>query len=797
MKKLLFAVFFLTAATCVMAQQNLEANWQGHAIDGQHRTVNGDNPDRDLAIVGAGSFYNNVTNSSLTVNNKNISISNDTAAAGTVNPSGSKGAFVAGGAVWNATASGNTLNLTNMTGANLLRGRDAIGGAAVLREPLERFSSGSATNNTVNLNNVSTAAYNYGGKNIGGNVYGGLAEYSKGSASGNTVNITNGSQIHGDVFGGKVNINLSEEDLLSGDVIDSYANNNRVIINNSAVTGTVFGAFGAANSSGNTVIVENDSNIDGDVFAVDKGHGIADNDGSTVYAENNSVIIRNSTITGNAAALDTSSVNASGNTLFIKDSTVNAQSLYSVKITGNKVAGTDTLVKAAVGNNTLSLSGLTLNSLQEAGASLNLVGDASGNTVRILDSDITLSSPGKFFGGTLDSASLQANNLLTLPSDKGILFGGATMQYTSIKNTEDEAKEEAPEQNTVATYGTNSDNNTIILSHGTVNGNIIGGFAAYIDEQDYWTKTTTEGSEGEAGTTTITHVVKNGLNIETTIDPAPEEGQPDPDKVEKKEDLVFSASNNTIILDNATFNGTMYGGYVDGAELTEKNKQTQNNTVILRGNITLGNDSVISGGNNELYKSTNRLVFDRTKATFNNANQFQNFNQMWSINADYDTDIKFNFDGVYANMTVDPSAMKEGQATVVTTKTETDLTDIQQGDKIVDLTDSGITLNNNKLGIYSFDLSGIKLDGDTVGWQLTGTKKETNLEVYGQLPLVGLALAMEGQEMMSTAITDAWKNDNESNTFLNGGYHHTRYETGSGFDLDSGIVQAGAWKKFT
>ncbi len=803
MKKLLFAGLFLTAATYAVAQQNLEANWQGYAIDGQHRTVtDNSNANKDLAIVGAGSFFGDVTNSSLTVDNKNISINTPGAAASTQNPTGSKGAYVAGGAVQNATASGNTLNLSNLTGGNELEGRDAIGGAAVLRDPLLRAANGSAVNNTVNLNNVTIRPYilpvaGTSGFPIGGNVYGGFSEYSKGSASGNAVNITNGSVIYGNVYGGKIEHHLNDDDLKEEGVVDSKANNNRVTVKDSTVIGTVAGAAGAATSDGNIVIV--DHSTAGNVYAVDQSHGIEDSDESITHADNNTVIVRGgSTIIGNAAAVNTTSVNASGNTLSIEDSTVNAQNLYAVNMGLTTAAQSGNPVKATVGNNTLALSSLGTASLEEAGASLNLVGDASGNRVQISNTNLTLNNTsGKFFSGKLDAAALEANNLLTLPSDKGILFGGATMTYTSQTNTKDSAAEDAPEEKTIATYGTTSNNNIVSLSGGTVSGNVIGGFAAYVEEKDYWTKTETEATEEAPASTTYTHVVKNGLDVITTIDPTPEGGQPEPELGKKKDDLVFSASNNTIVLNDVTFDGKIYGGYVDGAELTAKNQLTQNNTVVLRGNISLSDDSVISGGNNELYKSTNHLVFDRTKATFTNSKQFQNFNQMWNINADYDTKINFNFDGVYATMTVDPSAMKEGQAVVVTTQTATDLKDIQQGDKVVDLTDSGITLANNKLGVYSFDLSGIKENSNTVGWQLTGTKETANLEVYGQLPLVGLALAMEGQEMMSTAITDAWKNENEYSSFLNGAYHHTRYKTGSGFDLDSGIFQAGAWKKLT
>lgn len=784
MKKLLFAVFFLTAATCVTAQ-NLDNNWGGVAIDGQHRTVNQDNANTSLAIVGGGSYDGNVTNTTLTVDNKNIRINNASTALDAIGRQNSNGEYVAGGAVWNAIADGNTLNLSNMTGGSVLQGRNAIGGIAVLDDDMERFSTGSANNNTVNLNNVTTQSYNLSiTLPVGGNVYGGVAEYSHGTANGNTVNITNGSIINGNVYGGRIQDHLEPDDHTEPGVSDSHADNNSVTINNSTINGTVAGAAGADTADGNIVVVENNSTVK-NVYAVDQIIGVESGDESVTHADNNSVLVRsNSIVTGNAAAVSTYSVNASGNTLSIDSSTINAQNLYSVNIGLAKAAASGNPVKAAVGNNTLSLTNLTGATFQEAGASLNLVGNASNNIVNIKDSHITISNTnGKFFGNTLNGSALNTNNLLNLPVDKGILFGGASMTYTSQVNTAGTATSEEPEAETIATYGTNSDNNTIILSNSTVTGNVMGGFAAYIDEKDYYT------SDG----TSQTHVVKNGLNTITYVDGV----QTQEDEGEQQKELVFSASNNTIVLDNVNFDGKIYGGYVDGAEILSKNKLTQNNTVILRGDITLTNNSVIYGGSNERYKSSNKLIFDRTRATFNNANQFQNFASRWSINADFDTSLNFNFNNVNASLTVDPSAMKEGQAIVVTSKAGAELENIQQGEKVVNLIGSGITLNTNKLGIYSFDLSGIKLNSDTVGWRLTGTKEKANLEVYGQLPLVGLALTMEGQEMLGTAVTDAWKNENDSNSFLNGAYHHTRYKTGSGFDLDSGIAQAGAWKKFT
>ena len=386
---------------------------------------------------------------------------------------------------------------------------------------------------------------------------------------------------------------------------------------------------------------------------------------------------------------------------------------------------------------------------------------------------------------------MSTNKLLpaTMPKDQGAIFGGASMTYTRKVNST--PTEEAPEEEKVSIGGTNSDNNTVSLAGGDsvkdVKANVFGGFSAYINEVNYQTK-------DDSGV--ITTVKKEGLVTKTTSsDPAAEAQEP---KEEDQIDDVYSASNNTIILDNVKFNGKVYGGYVYGAELKEQNMLTKNNTVILRNKVELDPTAVIYGGNNGLYDfSTNQLVFDRTIGTFTNKDQFQNFNDWWTINADFKTDLHFDFD-INANMTLDKSTMKEDSKTVVTTVTSTaDLTGVREGDIVYDLVNSGVVLTQKKVGVYSYDLTPTRGTGNEILWTLTSTKDKANAEVYGQLPLVGLALISEGPEMLTQTLNDLWKSDTEQNTFINGGYHHTRYETGSGFDLDSGLTQAGAWKKFT
>lgn len=802
MRKFLVAVFFvLFAPLFVQAAQNIQINWDGH---NHHREIDDNsNDNKSLAIVGAGSLNTgDIQGASLTVNGKDINVRTDDVAdkvykSVTHSPNNkfetptsgnpTNGAYIAGGAAYNNNVTNNSVS---MTGTNLT-GRNVMGGAALMLYEDDRFGEASANNNSVSISGGAVNSYTFtptGATStvLGGNVYGGYTKFSKGSANNNTVSITNGATIQGDVIGGFTDERLTDEDVETEDVIGTNASGNYVLVKDSAVGGTVAGAKGAATAENNTVVIDNSTvaSVEGAV----KGRGVADSSISVVNMDNNTVIVRNnSTITNLAVAVNGTSVNAKGNSLTLDSSNVTMASIYAVKMGLNKdVKGN--LVGATVGDNALNLNNIN-GTFNELGGSVNLAGTANGNVVNVTNSTLTLSNPGKFFGDTLDLNTLSANQLLStdIPTDKGAIFGGASMTYTRKVNSTPE--KDAPKEEKVSIGGTNSDNNTVSLAGGDsvkdVKANVFGGFSAYINEVNYQTK-------DDSGV--ITTVKKEGLVTKTTSsDPAAEEGTDEAEKI----DDVYSASNNTVILDNVKFNGKVYGGYVYGAELKDQKKLTKNNTVILRNKVELDPTAVIYGGNNGQGVSTNQLVFDRTIGTFTNKDQFQNFNNWWSINADFNTDLHFDF-GVYANMTLDKSTMKEDSKTVVTTVgSVADLKDVREGGILYDLVDSGVVLTQKKVGVYSYDLTPTRGTGNEILWTLTSTKDKANAEVYGQLPLVGLALISEGPEMLTQTLNDLWKSDTEQNTFINGGYHHTRYETGSGFDLDSGLTQAGAWKKFT
>lgn len=806
MRKFLTAVFcVLFAPLFVQAAQNIQMNWDGQ---NHHREITDDsNDNKSLAIVGAGSIDTGaIDGASMTVNGKKININTDAVAKEVydsvdrteanakfgipVSGKETTGAYVAGGAAYRNNVTNSSVSMTGTT----LQGRDVMGGASFLLDGSARLGNFSANNNSVTISGGSLSFYDYTApgatapETYGGNVYGGYTMFAKGTANNNTVIIKDGANVAGDVFGGVTTPRLTDEDKQKTNILDTRANGNYVLVQGSTVGGIVSGAMGAATANDNTVIIDN-SNV-GAAFGASIGRGITNGTESVVNMNNNTVIVRNGSTVGTAAmAVMNQSVNAQGNTMTLDNSTMANGAAYSVLMyLGKDVSGG--LVQSVVANNTLNLNNLT-STFKEVGGSLSFAGTSNGNTVNILNSNVTLTNAGKkFFDEQLDFTKLAAAKLLPadVPADKGLIFGGASMDYTAITNST--PSPEAPEEKAVAINGTNSDGNLVNIAGGnsvkTVDANVFGGFSAYIREVDYKTV-------DESGV--IKTVKKNYLTTTTTSTPAAAE--PEEPETAEKVDNIHSASNNTVVLDNVKFKGKVYGGYVYGAELKEDNMRTQNNTVILRNKVELDPTAVIYGGSNSRGRTTNQLVFDRTIGTFADKNQFRNFNSWWTINADFNTKLNFKFD-VHARMLLDKSTMKEGSEVVVTTNTEASLEGIDDGGVVYELLDSGIVLTQKKVGVFSYSLTPTKEGtGNLVNWTLTSTKDKANAEVYGQLPLVGLALISEGPEMLTQTLNDLWQSETEQNTFVNGGYHHTRYKTGSGFDLDSGLMQAGAWKKFT
>ena len=832
----LFNFLFVSA----WADNPLVPNWNLVDINGQIRTLT-TNYSGPLAILGAGSRTGNVTNSRLNVNGLTVDTGSTDADRQAAYENGAD--FITGGVVYNQTANGNSVFVQN--GATI-QGRSVVGGMSLLSDPESRLGTGSANNNTVSIKDstISSVSWTPSGSSdpttTGGDVVGGYSDYANGSTNNNTVTVDN-STVAGNVWGGRVLgmenlIPGTDWDLTTGQMLvdtDMNANNNKIsILNSSTINGNVIGSSGANFVTGNQILIDN-STVVGDVYAADNSIAVATSGTTTAYAsfDNNKVEVRNGSSVASAHAVIGFSTNAKNNSLIVDNSTVSNGSLRTVVMDVNHLGNP---INADVSSNSLDIKNVSsaLN-VQEIGAALNLAGVASNNktTLSNLSALTATRSVGDLSFKVLDWTNLNNQYLIGLknvsnvfvPTDNfnssyGFVYGGAALDYVSQTNDLDTPPAlvngelpayatTAPAEEVIANGGMTADGNTLRIADSTVSANVIGGMAGEFRERNYttWTYTPGSGLEPANYTKTVTQkmgstIVVINYNCGATGTTCTITGEPVFSEEEAPEN-DFSASNNTVILENTAFDGTVYGGYVVGADLDNTKVKTTDNKVILRGNTTLSAGTVLYGGSSSFGTQTNYLVFDHVAngnnfVTYSDRNQFKNFNDIWKINADLDTRLSFDFAGVNALVTVDGNNL-EGSQTIIKTQTTTDLTDVEQNGVVSDLIDTSIELEQKKKGVYSYTLVGQKEDATTVGWVLTGYRDHKNVETYGQVPLAGLALATEGPEMLAASIREAWLNDNESNAFVNGGYHHTRYETGSGFDLNSGLVQAGWWKKVT
>lgn len=793
------------------------------------------------AVIGGGSVIGSATHNSLTVNGLTVSTETDPK---TAYENGAD--FIAGGAVYDAVGD---YNQFITSGGTTIQGRTVLGGVALLDNIDNRLGTGSANNNTVSMTN-STVSLSSGfipsGSAIsiqtGGDVVGGLTNYINGHADGNSV-LLNNTTVAGNVFGGVVVPHF----LLPSDYDNaSYtADYNRVqIFNGSNVTGNVFGAYGVASSEGNSVLVDNAtvSNVLG-VYTASPS--------SLLYA--NEVVLQNGAVADAAYTVYGNSVNAIGNVLDVDNATVNNGELYTARVgLAQDLTGP---INAHSRDNVLYLSNMPVVSANEIGSVLNWSGSSNGNGV-LLDTmaGLTLTRVDPVSFGMLSIPYLASYNLWSVRSlgglsdmsgalaNNGFVYAGASIDYTTQMNnlnvplstsimadtTTGEllpafVDGEVPSTTILANVGaggTSSDGNVVYIANSNVTSNILGGMAAQLQQIDYATWAYTAPSSGTATVAdpakyTKTSLVKNGNTLISTTTQYEYDGsavtevgsESTYDIVKKFEKDVYSASNNTVVIEDSYVKGTVYAGYVIGADLDLANTHTSDNMVVLRGNTTLyyadeNNLTVLYGGNASLGQTTNTLVFDHVGnngsfVTYNSKGHFRNFNKVWQINADLNTRINFNFKDVVALVNVDMQNVQEGSATIIKAQTATDMSNVIQNGVVTDLVDNSVGLASNRLGIYTFSLTGTKVDATTVGWVLSSIKDSANAEVYGQSPLAGVALALQGQDLLATTMQEAWSTDAEMNTFVGGGYDKTRYTTGSGFDLQSGLIQAGMWKKLS
>lgn len=822
---LLILCLFLGTA---QAASVVSPNWNLNDINSQIRqpTVNYSGTS---AVIGGASLTGGASNNILTVNGLTLSTEDD------LQTSYDNGTdVVIGGAVYHNTANANRVNILNNA---TIQGRTVIGGAALLNDVDHRLDFGAANNNYVFIQNSDIinstgtviTGYIWDDVNqvfvpvlepIGGNVIGGITNYTHAQANNNTVYLEN-SNVDRNVYGTVVQYSLLggvDYDLEDGHLlvdIQLSANNNKVYLKDSHVTGDVIGSYGGDSISNGLIQLDNStaSNVLGTRNNMTYYRSSSSSDSATSTFSNNRVEILNGSVIDSAETVSGYSSNATGNSLLVNNSTVSNGLLHTVAMSLGTYGKDQTPINAALNSNSLDLQNISGGTIYEIGAGLNYSGIANEHTTTLKNvTGVTVSRQAEVFSTRYWDASTQtwtysgltwndlvSKDLLALrdggywqDADEnihyfvtsqdnfkptyGFIYGAVALDYTQ----DDSGGEDEPE--VIANGGYEANGNIVSISGSTVNANVIGGFAGQFQEIDY----------SDGGQT----VHKVGNDIITT-----DSSGTTREAVTDMEDKTFSASNNIVTLENTNFDGVVYGGFVAAADVKIDNVSTSNNTVIVKGNTTLSATSTLYGGNAYLGRTTNTLLFDHvagtggTYITFANHNQFQNFNDTWQINADLDTRINFNFNGVQAQVNVDRNNLPEGTATIIKTQTTSDLTDIDQNGVITDLLDSSVELAHSKSGIYSYTLTPQKDNATTIGWVLGVTRDHNNAEVYGQMPIVGLALAAEGPELLENTIREAWQSDVDSEAFVSGGYHHTRYHTGSGFDLNSGLMQAGFWRK--
>lgn len=843
-KKIMLLKIFIGFCVCnflsfsVFAADVISSNWNLNDISSQIRSLTADYSGTS-SIIGGASKNGNASNNTLIINGLTVSTESDNQTAYD-NGTG----ILAGGAVYDHEANQNSVQVIN---GSTIQGRTVIGGIAMLDAYENRANNGQANNNSVLIKDSSviksstqvsyqeydpsTESYTTEYKYVGGNVYGGVLNYAHGNANTNSVTIDN-SIIEGDVVGSyaeaQVIAGVDFQD--NGDINEEFrpdtTTDNSVvkIINGSNVSGSVMGGYGPYAISGNTV--EIDASTVNEVYGAVPHFTLYNSDNTTqTTARDNTVIIRNGSTISKGAVARGYSVNSINNKMIIDNSTISDGYIYSANIILDlRGESNDIPIHATVESNSLTISNMPVSTANEIGAGLNLSGKANNNTVSLTNvSGLTIPRPAVSFG-VLDMAGLHVANLLSLKDHNGVaisinnfnsslgfIYGGAGIDGTTQTNDvnatpvggvlPDDA-DVVPGEVIVASGGNQADGNTVTISNSTINANIVGGFASQIKEIAYvnWAE--------DSGDYIKTSTLKVGNEIIVYRSVCDGNGQncSDPEitsrtPYDSSTVSEISASNNTVILEDVSLDGVVYGGFVAAADVRIDGVKTSNNTVIIRGNTSLSNTSVIYGGSAYLGRTTNRLVFDHVAGTggayitYDNPNQFQNFNHTWQINADLNTRLDFQMNEVDAIVTIDNPQQQEGSATIIKTQTSSDLTDVEQNGVVTDLVDTTVELSQKRRGIYSYNLIGTKEDATTIGWVLSIVRDQNNVEIYGQLPLVGLALASDGSDILNGALREAWKSELSSGTFIDGGYHHTRYHTGSGFDLNSGIVQAGFWKK--
>ena len=462
---------------------------------------------------------------------------------------------------------------------------------------VDKVGAGAAMDNSVTVT----------GGTVKGRVYGGRVNNATGAATGNKLNISvkdasvADTVLENNAYGGYVDVNCT-----------GAAMENAVTITGGTLNYHVYGGYswGGAARNNKVDISGKNTNVGADVYG---GYNY-ETDNAEFTVNNNTVKITDATIGGDVSGGEAAGgdqnvfenrVEITGGKFGKMDdaSLVMGGSAWDGSATKNEVgiSGGTQLIGEVYGgyssnsqtaNNIVTLDNVTVKKAEEgyrgnvyggssegdatgnrvtiSGAETQVEGkvyggnvfkskvsaDATGNTVEIKGGTIGKSDGDTVFGGYTNNGDSKQNNvIITGGTVNGDVFGGYSGYYNYI-------------------YG-DSDQNNVIIKGGTVNGNVYGGYS--------------DSSDATGNSVTITGGTVNGSVVG---------GYANSD-----------ATGNTVTLSNCTINGDVHGSWsLDGEKM--------NNTVNLTGKVSGldGEYSLVSGsGLSNPARTGNELHIGGTK----------------------------------------------------------------------------------------------------------------------------------------------------------------------------------------
>lgn len=689
--------------------------------------------------VGAGATGNRIVFDTVTGSNVTAQAAQSTSVDGVL-PSG--------------VVSGNSVTVKNSTfssGDNVFAGASSHGNQA-------NNNTLTFDNSTVVLTSGAYGGYSELGTNFGKNVdpeedisSNFDPEYNYSVANGNAVYVLNGSVIQG-TLGGGLSVDLAtEKSSETATNTKSTAVDNRVVVDASTVTGpaveqiVILGGNGGVYSNNNTVEIRNGSTVEGIVVGASTESAWTSGSSSEIYAtaNDNKVLVSGSTVTGEVFASYTDRTHSAGNTVVVESTQDHASS-----VTGNIAAaksiygkiidatsGEETLAGVATqhANNTVSIAGTEANKVTVT---------TSTNT----DSPYTID--GGFIAGSWNEAGNTKNNTVTI-SHANITGGGAVVGGFVVNEVQTPPAGSEDSELKINAIGHRAEKNTVSISDSTLTADVYGGYVKYVADANP--------PEGGA---------------------AEERG-------------IDRASGNTIVLNNADVTGDVYGGrserpreYVDADGNATTESFASNNTVVVSGSGSVS--GTVYGGlvgdgsaDSPTYYSGNTFVFNH----YTGGNEFslKNFNTISIVGNDSNVVIAEDASAStpnYAFFTLDGKPANESKEIATTP------------------VDFGIYMQQDALGAYAYTLTSVA-SGTTSTWTLTGGFSQELAKPYAQAALAGLVLTTVGDDKLSEVVSSAFESLDDNNTFLGGEYAHRKYKTGSHFDMDSAVAQAGYYHKFT